>query len=99
MNKEEGRFQHTQCHAQAHIGILNHIRKLLEADLAVLILVRFHDGLVHNLLQLHILQIVANHHLQHDKQLAVGDKPIPVDIVHLERKPQLFFFVPLRTKR
>lgn len=117
-------MQHTQSHAHRHIGVLDHLRELLEADLAVVVQIRLHNGLVHNLaipksqqshpshiqpntvspcpsstkthlLQLLILQIAPHHHLQHNKQLAIANVPIAIDIIHFERKPQLLLLVAL----
>jgi hypothetical protein len=42
-------MQRTQSHAHRHIGVLDHLCELLEADLAVVVQIRFHDGLVHDL--------------------------------------------------
>ena len=36
-------------------GIGNHLRELFEAELAVSVLVGFHDSLIHDLLQLRVL--------------------------------------------
>ena len=115
-------MQHTQSHAHRHIGVLDHLRELLEADLPIVVQIRLHDGLVHNLvipksamyprtsnlpntissappkthlLQLLILQIAPHHHLQHNKQLAIANVPIAIDIIHFERKPQLLLLVAL----
>ena len=119
-------MRHTQSHAHRHIRVLDHLCELLEADLAVVVEIRFHDGLVHDLvvpksanislaystrqvayhapvrsapethlLQLLILQIAPHHHLQHNEQLAIADVAVAVDVVHLERKPQLLLLVAL----
>lgn len=48
-----------------------------------------------HLLQLLVLQVASHHHLQHNKQLAVADVPIAIDIVDLECKAQLLFLVAL----
>ena len=42
-------MRHTQSHAHRHICVLDHLCELLEADLAVVVKIRFHDGLVHDL--------------------------------------------------
>lgn len=52
-----------------------------------------------NLLQLLVLQVVPNHHLQNQKQLAVADVSIPVDVVDLERKVHLLLLVALGAER
>lgn len=41
-----------ECHLLDDIGIVHHVRELFERKLAVTVLVRLHDRLVHNLLQL-----------------------------------------------
>jgi hypothetical protein len=38
------------------------------------------------------LQIVANHHLQHQEELSIGDEPISIDIVHVEGDYNLTFW-------
>lgn len=91
--KEVG--EHTQRHTQTNVRILHHFRKLLKADLPIAILIGLHDRLVDDLLQLHILQVVADHHLQDDEELAVGDVSVAVDVVHLECKPKLLLLVAL----
>ena len=48
-----------------------------------------------DLLQLHVLQVAADHHLEHDEQLAVADVTVAVDVVHLEREAQLLLLVTL----
>lgn len=63
--------KHTQSHTHAHVRSLHHARELLETNLPVAILIRLHDGLIYDLLQLHILQVVPNHHLEHQEQFAV----------------------------
>jgi hypothetical protein len=52
-----------------------------------------------NLLQLLILQVVSDHHLQNQKQLAVADETVPIDVVDLERKVHLLLFVALGAER
>lgn len=51
-------------HLLVDIRIAHHVAELLERDLAVLVLVGEQDRLVHDLLQLRVLQVVAHHHLQ-----------------------------------
>jgi hypothetical protein len=50
------------------------------------------------LLQLLILQIASHHHLQHDKQLAIANVPIAIDIVNTEGKPQLLLLISFAAK-
>jgi len=40
---------------------------------------------VHDLLELLVLEVAADHHLEHQEQLAVGDEAVAVHVVHLER--------------
>ena len=40
------------------------------------------DSLVHNLLELGVLQIVPNHHLENLKQFSVGNKTVIVHVVN-----------------
>jgi hypothetical protein len=121
--------ERTQSHAHRHVGVFHHLGELLEADLAVVVLIRFHDGLVHNLairesavypsrshhptisspacsalqkthlLQLLVLQVAPDHHLQHNEQLAVADVSVAVNVVDLERKAQLLLLVALAAER
>lgn len=57
--------------------------------------IRFHNSLIHDLLQLLILEVAANHHLQHDEELAVADESISVNVVDLEGEAQLLLLVAL----
>lgn len=59
--------------------------ELLVRDLAVLVEVGLDDGLVDDLLQLHVVEVRADHHLEHLEQLAVADEAVAIDVVHLER--------------
>ena len=45
------------------------------------------------LLQLHVLQIASNHHLQDDKQLPVANVSVAINIVNLEGESQFLFLV------
>lgn len=51
---------------------------------AVSVLVCIDNGLVHDLLELRVLQVVAYHHLQHLEKLAVGDVTVLVHVVDPE---------------
>lgn len=53
------------------------------------ILIRLHDRLVDNLLQLLVLQVVSHHHLEHQEQLSVANQPIAVHVIHFECEFQL----------
>lgn len=43
------------------------------------------DGSIHQLLQLHVIEIGSNHGLQNVIQIGVGDETVVVDVVHTER--------------
>lgn len=90
--------ERTQGHAQVDICALNHVGEFLEADLAIAVLVGLHDGLVHDLLQLDILQVVAHHHLEHDEQLPVGNVAVAINVIDPEGKAQLLFLVTFGAK-
>ena len=72
-----------------NVQILNHIGKLLEANLAIKVLVRLDNGAVDQLLELNIIQIVTDHHFDDGEQLAIGNIAIVVDVVNLESKSKL----------
>lgn len=48
-----------------------------------------------DLLQLLVLEIASDHHLENNKQLAVGNVTVPIDIVDLEGEPELLLLVSL----
>ena len=62
-----------------------HLNELLKAELAIPIFVRLHNRLVHDLLQLPVLEVVADHHLEDKEELPIRDKTVSVHVVHLER--------------
>jgi len=70
-------------------SIADDLSELVETDLPIGVLVQVKDGLVHNLLQLSVCQVLASHHLEHLEQLAVGDEAIPVHVVNPEHELQL----------
>ena len=75
------------------IGVADHRTELVERDLAVLVLVGEQNGLVDDLLQLRVLQIIADHHLQNGEQLGVRDEPVVIHIVNSERNCFLCWFL------
>jgi hypothetical protein len=85
----------TQRHTHGDVGALDHLGELLEADAAVLVHVGLHDGLVDDLLQLLVLEVAADHHLEDDEELAVADVAVAVDVVDLEGEAQLLLLVAL----
>jgi hypothetical protein len=47
------------------------------------------------LLQLLVLQIAPDHHLQYYEELAIADVAVAVNVVYAEGEPQLLFLVAL----
>ena len=45
------------------------------------------------LLQLLVLQVAANHHLEHNEELAVADEAVAVNVVDAECEAQLLLLV------
>lgn len=73
-----------------------YIDELGEGYLSVEVLVGLNDRPVDQLLQLHVVQVVANHHLEHGEQLAVRNVAVIVDVVDLEGEAQFFFLTGTR---
>ena len=63
---------------------LSYSTEFLEGNLSVSVGVGVDDGLVDYLLQLRVFEVVADHHFQYLKQLAVRDEPVAVHVVDLE---------------
>ena len=74
------------CQFLDNIQVLNHLTELLEADLSVEIFVCLDDSAIHELLELDIVQVASNHHLENSEELTVGDVTIIVNIIDLECK-------------
>ena len=72
-----------------NVQILDHVLELLKRNLAISVLVSLNDCSVHKLLQLHVVQVAANHHLEHLEKFAIGDEAIVVNVVDLESEAQL----------
>ena len=83
----------TKCHTHTDIRALHHPCELFKTDFPVPIHIRLHDRLVHNLLQLHILQVTTHHHLQNNEELAIRDITVAIDVVHLEGEAELLFLI------
>ena len=81
------------------VQVADHHTEFAEGDLTVEIGVRLHNGPVDELLQLHVVQVAADHHLEHLEELAVRDEAIVVDVVDLERKSELVFLTGTGAKR
>ena len=76
-------------HLLVYTHVTNESTELFEVDLAVVVLVGKLDGLVHDLLELRVLQVGA-YHLEKLKQLAVADVAVVVDVVNSERDSKAF---------
>lgn len=61
-----------------------YITKLLKGDLSISILVRIENGLVNNLLELLLCQVIANHGLQYLEELTITDETVLVYVVDTE---------------
>lgn len=51
------------------------------------------------LLELLVLQIAPNHHLEDDEQLPIADVAVSVNVVDFEREPKLLLFIALGAER
>ena len=79
------------------IKVADHHTELAEGDLAVKVRVRLDNRPVNQLLQLSVVQIRTDHHLEDLEELAIGDETVIVDVVDLEREPKLVFLAGART--
>lgn len=82
MNRRCRAFQILRAHGSGSKN--THSAELLKGYPPVAVFVRIDDGLVDDLLQLRVLQVVAHHHLQHLEQLPVGDVAVFVHVVDPE---------------
>ena len=64
-----------------------------------MVLVCFDYCSVYQLLKLHIIEVVAHHHLEDHEELSVRDETIVVDVVDLESKPKFLLLGTTSTKR
>ena len=63
-----------------------------------MVLVGVDDGLVDDLLQLRVLQIVADHHFEHLEQFTIGYITVAVHVVDLEGELEFGLFLALHTE-
>ena len=82
-----------------NVKILHHVLELFEANLAVAVLIGLDNSSIDELLQLDVVQVVANHHLEHIEELTVRDEAVAVDVVNLESEPQLLLMRRARGQR
>ena len=73
------------------IKVLDHLAELFERYLPIVVLVSLDNCAVHQLLQLHIIKVASNHHLQNSKELPVRDEAVVVNVINLESKTQFIF--------
>ena len=69
--------------------MLGDIDEFCKGDLSVQILVSLDNGSIDQLLQLDIVEVIADHHLEYREQLSIWDVAIIVDVVDLESKSKL----------
>ena len=67
-----------------NIEILHHFCEFIEANFAIVVLICLDDCSVHQLLQLHIIQIVAHHHFEDSEKFSIRNISITIYIVDLE---------------
>ena len=82
-----------------NVQVADHHTEFAEGDLTVEISVSLHNRPVHELLQLHIVKVASDHHLEHLKELAVWDETIVVDVIDLESKSELVLLTGTSTER
>lgn len=61
-----------------------YVTKLLKRDLSISVLVSIENGLVNNLLELLLCQVIANHGLQYLEELTITDETVLVYVVDTE---------------
>ena len=67
-----------------NIKILDHLSKLLETNLAIVVLVCLNDSSVNQLLKLNIVKIGTDHHFEDLEKFTIADVAVIVDIIDLE---------------
>ena len=85
-------------HLLVDVRIAYDFAELLEVDLSILVFVRKEDGLVHNLLELRVLQVATHHHFKHLEQLPVADVPVIIYVVDSEEKVEKKYIYELPQK-
>jgi hypothetical protein len=69
-----------------NVKVFDHLCEFVEANFPIVILVGLDNGSVDQLLELHIIQIVSNHHFEDGEKFTVGDVPVTIDVINLESK-------------
>lgn len=91
--RQDGESNFIEGELGGDVQVLDHVFELFEADAPVEVQVCLDDGAVHQLLQLHVRQVVPHHHLQHVEELAVRDEAVLVDVVDLKGEDKLLLLV------
>ena len=81
--------QEPNAHLLLYVRAVKGLAKVLEGNHALAHLVSFQDRPLGNAHQLLLADVVADHHLEDAQQLVPRDRVIVVEVVHLEREPQL----------
>ena len=64
--------------------------EFLKWYLSIEICIRLDNCTIDQLLELYIIQVIANHHLQHQEQFTIWNESISVDIVDCKSETELF---------
>lgn len=85
-------------HLLVNVGVPHYLTELLKTDLAIVVPVSKQNRLVHDLLQLCILQVIPHHHLQNLEKFSVGDVAVVIYVVYSEGESEFAIFVSFDTK-
>jgi hypothetical protein len=66
-----------------------HSTELLKANLSVKVRIRLDDRSVHELLELHVCQVVSDHHLQDFEKFTIRNESVIVHVVDSEDESKL----------
>lgn len=72
-----------------YIKVADHNTELFKRDLSVEVSVSLHNGAIDKLLELDVIEVGADHHLEHLEELTVRNEAIVVDVVDLESETEL----------
>lgn len=68
-----------------------YLAELFEWNFSIEVLICLNDSSVYELLQLDVIKVVTDHHLEYGEELTVWDVSVLVNIVDLESESELFF--------
>jgi hypothetical protein len=77
------------CELVDDIEVFNHLCEFIEANFSIMILIGLDDSSINKLLQLHVIEVVSNHHLEHGEKLSVRDEAVSINVVNLKSESQL----------